>query len=449
MTGMTGATIVENVTCLGCGCACDDIGVVVRDARIVEARNACALGIRWFGDGRTTTSCRVDGRDASFEDAVSSAISLLRDATRPLVYLAPAISTDAQREATAIADLLRARLDSVTSTTTADFVLAGQELGLASATLGEIRNRADVVVFWGIDIEHRYPRFTSRYAPEPVSMHLPTGRRSRTVIAVDVGAAIATVEADHGVELDPRAELMALAALEALVRGGPDTRDRYSSLSAPAPAWRTARELAPRLLAGRYVAIVYDAEPDERATRSPQRFAALASVAQSLNDRTRCAAVALRAGGNRSGADTVLSAQTGFPFAVDFSRGFPRYDPFEGNALTLLHQGEVDATLVVGEVARIPEPVVQELRDARSVVIGPRATAATLGAGSIAIDTGIDGIHAAGTGLRADDVPLPLRAVVPSVRGTLEVLGAISDGLLRVPRAFSMAGAVATGRASP
>ena len=34
---------VANVTCLGCGCACDDITVVVKQDRITEARNACAL----------------------------------------------------------------------------------------------------------------------------------------------------------------------------------------------------------------------------------------------------------------------------------------------------------------------------------------------------------------------------------------------------------------------
>ena len=444
---MTGATLVENVTCLGCGCACDDIGVVVRDARIVEARNACPLGVRWFGHGGTTTSCRADGHDASFEEAVSSAISLLRESTRPLVYLAPAISIEAQREATAIADVLSARLDSVTSTTTADFVLAGQELGLVSATLGEIRNRADVVVFWAVDLGARYPRFASRYAPEPVGTHLPTGRRSRTVIAVDVGDGVATVDADHRVEVDPRTELATLAALEAVVRAEPNTTDRYSSPAAP--AWRTARELAPALLAGRYVAIVYDAEPDDRAPTSPQRFAGLASLAQSLNDRTRCAAVALRAGGNRSGADSVSSAQTGFPFAVDFSRGFPRYDPFRSNALALLRQGEVDTTLLVGDVASAPELVVRELRQVRSVVVGPRATAATLGAGSIAIDTGIAGIHTAGTGLRADDVPLPLRAVLPSVRGTADVLRAISEALLPVSRVSSMADPAEASRGLP
>ena len=48
-----------------------------------------------------------------------------------------------------------------------------------------------------------------------------------------------------------------------------------------------------------------------------------------------------------------------------------------------------------------------------SVVIGPDASAMTLGPRSVAIDTGLAGVHDAGTALRLDDVPLPVRAVVP------------------------------------
>jgi formylmethanofuran dehydrogenase subunit B len=42
-----------------------------------------------------------------------------------------------------------------------------------------------------------------------------------------------------------------------------------------------------------------------------------------------------------------------------------------------------------------------------SVVIGPDASAMTLGPRSVAIDTGLAGVHDGGTALRLDDVPLP------------------------------------------
>ncbi len=422
---MTDTSVVENVTCLGCGCACDDIGVVVHDRRIVEARNACPLGVGWFGDGRIPSRCLVSGTEVELPAAIEAAARALRAARRPLVFLAPGISTEAQREAAALADVLRARLDSVTSSGAAPCVVASQEGGVASATLGEVRNRGDVVVFWGIDLQGRYPRFGSRYAPDPVGTHVPDGRRSRTVIAIDVGAATSTVDADHRITIDPAAELATLVAGQALVRD-PNDSTRYASLSSP--PWVAARKLTPPLIGARYVALVYDAERDDRAPRSAQRFAALAALSQSLNDRTRCAAIALRAGGNRSGADAVLVAQTGYPFAVDFSRGFPRYSPSRHSALALLRDREVDVALVVGEAASLPDEIRAQLEGMRTVIVGPRAGEASLGADSVGIDTGVDGIHVPGTAYRTDDVPLPLRAPLPGPRSTADVLRAMRTG---------------------
>jgi len=425
---MTQSSSLGNVTCLGCGCACDDIEVVVASGRIVDARNACQLGRRWFGDGQAPSAVRVDGAEVSLERGVSSAAARLCESERPLVYLAPGLSCEAQREAVGIADLLRARLDSVTSSTALPAMLASQEHGFASATLGELRNRADVVVFWGVDLQARYPRFASRYAPAPPGVHVPDGRRSRTVIAVDVGSATATVESDVRVAIDAADELPTLTAIEAFVRS-PDASGVYASLADRVRG--TARELATALISARYIAFVYDAEPDDRSERTAVRFEALASLAQALNDRTRCAALALRAGGNRSGADSVLVAQTGYPCAVDFARGYPRYDPHAGSAFGVLRDHHADATLVIGDPTGIPSDVAASLSNFHSVAIGPHASTAAWGARGVIIDTGIDGIHTSGTALRTDDVPLPLRAVLPGPRPTAEIVRAVTSGIRR------------------
>ena len=421
------AALVENVTCLGCGCACDDIDVVVRDGRIIDARNACALGLRWFGDGSVPSRCRIDGRDEPLAAAMTHSALLLSEAARPLVYLAPGLSCEAQRQATAVADLLRARLDTITSSTS-QHVLAGQEHGYASATLGEIRNRADVVVFWGVDFAQRYPRFTSRYAPDPVGLHVGD-RRSRTVVAVDIDGATTTVDADRRLTIASADEVATLTALDALARTRPDAPATFAAL--PGAAWTAARELAPLLLSARYLALVYDAELDERAERSGRRFEALVSLSQALNEHTRCAAIALRAGGNRSGADSVLVAQTGYPFAADFARGYPRYDPHDGAAASALRNEEVDVALVVGDTSSVPGGVVRALGGVRCIAVGPHSSESPLGMAAVVIDTGVDGIHASGTAIRMDDVPLPLRASLPGLPTTASVLLGICEALAR------------------
>ena len=387
---------VEHVTCLGCGCACDDITVVVRADRIAEARNACALGAAWFGDGQVPREIRGNGRKTSLERAIGAAAQILKGARRPLVYVAADVSCETQRGAIAVADRLRAALDSLAASA-APGILAAQRRGRAGATLGEIRQRADVIVFWGVDPAERYPRFSSRYAIDPRGLDAPAGRKSRTVIAVDVGQALGPADADARVAVASDDEVEALALMRAVVQGrisGDDSR------------FRPFTDLARRMMQGRYVAIVADAEPGP-ASADPDRSEALVTLAQALNGPTRCALSTLRAGGNRSGADAVFTWQTGFPFAVDFAPGHPTYRPHAA-AGTLLGAGEVDAVLVIGSPGSLPDEVAKGLASVSTIVIGPRASAATFQP-AVAIDTGVAGIHEGGTAFRMDDVPLPLR----------------------------------------
>jgi formylmethanofuran dehydrogenase subunit B len=425
---------VEDVTCLGCGCACDDIRVTVRGGRIVEADRACALGVAWFGDGSLPATAAIDTKTAGLDGVIDAAAALIGSARRPLVYLAPGLTNEAVREAAALADVLGAALDSVTSHTAIGAILAAQERGRASATLGEARQRADVVVWWGVDPSKRYPRFEERYAPTPRGVHAPDGRASRTVISVDIGGAAGPADADRRFLLPAEDEVATLGALRSLVGPSPTDAGMHEHDPVAAAIWARARVLAPALLAGRYVLIVADSEPPAGEVASPAdhvRLSALIALVQSMNTPTRAALSLLRAGGNRSGADAVLTAQTGYPTAVDFSRGAPRYRPFDATASQLFARREVDAVLVAGRVEEVPDSVTELLATVPSVLIGPAASAARLGPRSVAIDTGVAGVHDAGSALRLDDVPLPLRVVVLGPPPCAAVVRSVRDAVVR------------------
>ena len=166
------------VTCLGCGCGCDDLTVLVRDGRIVELSPPCPVARQWFGDGTVPAEIQVEGRTASIEQAIEKAAALLSGARRPAVLIAPDLTTQAQRIAIAAADLLRAEVDGATSEAAAAGLLAAQRRGRSAATLGEIRNRADVILFWAVDPRERYPRYLERYAPAQASPRAEPRRRS-------------------------------------------------------------------------------------------------------------------------------------------------------------------------------------------------------------------------------------------------------------------------------
>jgi formylmethanofuran dehydrogenase subunit B len=419
---MSGAARVEdNVTCLGCGCACDDISVVLDGVRIREARNACTLGVRWFGDG-TLPGTVAGGASAAIEDVVREIATLLRSARAPLVLLAPDLTCEAQGAAIAIADQLHAFVDGVSSSTAADGVLAAQRRGRVSATLGEVRNRADLIVFWAVNPAASYPRFQSRYAPDPVGLHLPHGRRSRTVIAVDVGAQRGPDDADLRIQMSAEEEQLVLASLRASLAG--------RVLGTPSIVARVT-ELAARLNKAKYSVVVTDAETPPESPNG--RADTLIALVQSLNATTRCSLCTLRAGGNRNGADMVLAWQTGFPMAVDFSRGAPRYQPTNA-AAARLRGGAVDTVLLVGNAGALPASVRDAIGGVRTIIIGPRASESTIGA-SIRVDTGLAGIHESGLALRTDDVPLQVRAVLPTPRDTASLLEALGAAIAAQERA--------------
>jgi formylmethanofuran dehydrogenase subunit B len=424
-------------TCLGCGCTCDDIELRRDGNRILEASQACALGRSWFGDGVLPSRVRLGGRDAALDEALDTIAERLIAAKRPLVYLAGDLSCEAQRDGIAIADHARAMLATLTSSTSMASMLAAQELGRAGATLGEIRNRADVIVFWGVDPAVRYPRYGSRYAPEPAGVHVPEGRRSRTVIAVDVGDARGPADADVRLALSTDEEVQALTRLRAIAlnldmprvsplsRVVPEADPSNDPHRGQTPHARYA-EIAGLLMGGRYVAIVADAEPDEAGpARDGGRAAGLIALSQALNATTRCALSTLRAGGNRTGADACLTSQTGYPASVDFTRGYPRYRPHE--IPLALERGHADMVLVLGSADSLPSAVREAIQRVSHAVAGPSASAGPLDQADVAIDTGKAGIHEAGTAIRMDDVPLPLMAVIPGPPAASAIARALRD----------------------
>ena len=105
--------------------------------------------------------------------------------------------------------------------------------------------------------------------------------------------------------------------------------------------------------------------------------AALLALTRELNSFTKFSAMPLRDHGNEAGSDNVLSWTTSYPFALDFSRGYPRYNPGEYTGADLLVRREVDAALIVGSdpASTMPRAAVEHLARIPTVVLDPRVTA--------------------------------------------------------------------------
>jgi formylmethanofuran dehydrogenase subunit B len=158
------------------------------------------------------------------------------------------------------------------------------------------------------------------------------------------------------------------------------------------------------------------------------RVHGLVNVSQALNTSRRAALVFLRQGGNTAGAHAGVLGQTGFPHSVDFSSGAPRYLPHD--TATALH---ADVCLFIGSAAASHLEDLVPNQNTHLVAIGPAVSASVLRQAAVIIDCGTAGIHSAGTVMRMDDVPLPVRPLLSGALDARAVCGQLLAALRQVP----------------
>jgi len=399
----------DDIVCPFCGCLCDDLALTVEAGQIAQAENACGLALAGYTAFAYPQQppAHIAGRPAALEAALAAAAQLLLEARFPLIYGLSDITCEAQRQAVALADLLGATLDPAGAATQGATALAFQQGGGQGATLGEIKNSADLVIYWGADPAVTHPRHLTRYSATPRGRQVPNGRRDRTLILLDHAPTATAASVDLFLQTQPGRDFECLWTLRALLRGLPAD-------AAQAGLPRVAlTDLLARMQRCRYGVIFYGPRLTQ-GRAGAHTVAALQALVAELNAHTHFVAQGMGGHGNAAGAENVLAWQTGYPQAVNFSRGYPRANPGEFSAADLLARGEADAALIIATdpSAGLPPAAVERLRQLPTVVIGPHAAAAPWA--SVAITTASAGVQTGGTAFRVDEVPLTLRPVLPA-----------------------------------
>ena len=351
---------------------------------------------------------------ASLDDGIERAAQILNEATYPLILGFCETTSEAQRAAVSIGDWIGACVDSAHSVSHGPAVLAFQEVGEVTCTLGEVKNRGDLIIFWGCNPVESHPRHLSRYSLEPAGRFVPRGREDRFCVVVDVEETATARIADWSLSIKPGKAFEALWTLRALAKEVElDAALIEAETGVALSSWQA---LMDRMKRARYGVIFFD--PDQTtAFDTHQNSHALFALVRDMNDHTRFVCVSMGRPGNGTGAENVLTWQTGYPFAVNFARGYPRFGPGEYTAADALGRGEADAALIIADdpMSHLALSAREHLTRVPTVVLDFRDTATTKTA-TVSFRTAVYGVNTSGTVYRADGVAIPLRAALLSTR---------------------------------
>jgi len=406
--------VVKDATCTFCGCVCDDIDLTVEGDRIVKAKRACVLGDAWFLNHQVEDgpSCLVKGTPAPVEEGIKRAAEILSEARYPLIYGLSDTTSESQRVAVSIADWIGGNIDTTTSVCHGPSGMAFQGVGEVTCSLGEVRNRGDMIIFWGSNPAESHPRHFTKYSLMPKGMFVPNGRKDRTCVVIDVRRTKSARAADIFLQIKPRSDFEAAWTLRAILQGielDPEQVERETGQ--PLETWQ---DLVERMKAARFGVIFFGMGVTMTRGKHANSEAILL-LTRDLNKFTRFTCKPNRGHGNVTGADNVVAWRTGFPFGVNLARGYPRFNPGEYTAADVLARGEADAAMIIASdpMSNFSEPARQHLKTIPYISFDPKETPTSRSA-EVAFTVATYGINVPGTVYRMDDVPIPLRPAFKS-----------------------------------
>jgi len=408
-------TLHTDIVCPFCGCLCDDIAVEIKNGEITEVRNACELGytkIAHHYERYRAPMIRVRGelREVSYEEAIEKAAEILANSKRTLYYGWSNSTCEAQKIGVHLAELTGGVIDNTTSVCHGPSVLAIHNVGHPGTTLGQIKNRANLIIYWGCNPMAAHPRHLSRYTTYPRGFFRQKGYEQRYLVVVDVRETDTAKIANKFIRVRPNSDYAVISALRAILRGHEDV--------IPSEVGGVPKEelvdLVERMKNAEFGALFFGLG----LTMSRGRYKNIENAIQlvrELNRYTKFTITPMRGHYNVTGFNLVCAWETGYPFGVDFSKGYPWYNPGETTAVDILTRGDLDALFVMGSdpAANFPKEVLKTMAEIPVILVDPFPNLTSAFA-DVIIPAAINGVESEGTAYRMDSVPIRLRKVIDS-----------------------------------
>jgi formylmethanofuran dehydrogenase subunit B len=400
----------RKLVCTGCGCLCDDVQVEIDGAHLGQIENACAKGAAYLQsafnpDRRPKSSIR--GRSCSPEAAIDEAAQLLSRAKRRLIFGLDSSTLETQALAIELARKLGAALDDASSFSYGPLIerILGQELPTCS--LSEVKDKADLLLYWGANPTTTHPRHLSKYTYYAYADFNPAGWYPKvTLSSIDVRPTELTAMSKPGFRIKPCGD-----------------RELISGLLGESPtASVEAKQLSELVRKSRFCVIfcglglVHSLDGD---------FSGFTRMVQMLSQSIRVAIIPMIVETNMVGFSQSIHRQTSYVNQISFAGGVSHGRQF--SFLDQVHNRTPDCILIVGSdpFSAMPQSLMSKLQGVDIICLDHFSTL-TAEAASVVIPTAVPGVESGGNVVRmdGDDITLavPIKDGYPTQQEILRQL---------------------------
>ena len=348
-------------TCTVCPLLCDDI-LITADG----VEQACGHGRETIlaaltneeRPGAHSAEASENGQLLDRETATTRAASILLSARRVLVTGLANATLEATTAACDLAETLGAAVDAglPESARAAGPTIA--RAGEVTAAFEELRDRADLVIFWCCDPTKSHPRFIERFVTPPLA-----GGRQRQTIAIGSGSVMPDASTHRHLPLARDLAVEAARWLQMRIAG------RHSTLT-DTPLAATCVAVEEAMQSADCVAIITGDTDDSVGLEAWSIVHLVRTIAHDKHAFQIPLGAGLAAGGaNVAGASAVCTWRDGAAGAIARAdRMGSLFLPGESDARRLISRGEVDAVVALGRLSSLLEQAVTDRGDAVSLV---------------------------------------------------------------------------------
>jgi formylmethanofuran dehydrogenase subunit B len=394
-------------TCTTCPLLCADIADTP-----TSVTHACEAGAAAFAAARTaatvTGEAWIDAAAVARDRAIDAAAAAIVGGRRVLVTGLADATLEAILAACDLAESVGAAVDAGGPEAAR---LAGPtiaRIGEVTAEWDELRDRADLVIFWFCDPTTTHPRFLERFVSPPTA-----GPKHRRTIAVGPDAVLPPGTGHDHLSLPADAEVDTARILQARLLEKP--------LGVTDPAASTTGDaIAAAVTAADCVAFVTRHENDPVGLRPWSAAAVVRTIAHGKPSFQVPLAGGVRGGANEKGVAAVCGWRYGAASAIARAdRGGSDFRPAECDAQRLIERGDVDCIVVVGRAGPAVEAAITAQAEGIVVVRITDAAPATSTPGTmIQIRTASQFTYPHGSMLRGDGRLVRLGPTSPGGRPT-------------------------------